>query len=126
MTQASELLRIAAVRLKDAAVLLAARRYDGAVYLCGYAVECALKARICRTLRWQDYPLTKGYKSFKVHNLGVLLHLTGREQIVKRNYFFEWSVVAKWDPEVRYRIGTATRTEAELMISSATTLLRKI
>ncbi|MCB0065385.1 MAG: HEPN domain-containing protein [Caldilineaceae bacterium] len=68
-------------RLEDAEVLLAANRYDGAMYLCGYAVELALKARICRTLKWAGYPSTRkefeGYQSLRTHDLKVLLHLSG-------------------------------------------------
>lgn len=47
-----ELRRLAYARLADSRALYAAGRYDAALYLCGYAVELALKARICRTLRW--------------------------------------------------------------------------
>ena len=77
-----EVRRIAVARLLDAKVLLKAKRYDGAVYLCGYAVELVLKARICKTLKWKGYPETKGefdrLASFKVHDLDVLLRLTPR------------------------------------------------
>ena len=38
--------------LRAAKLLRTRRSYDAAVYLCGYAVEIALKARICRTLKW--------------------------------------------------------------------------
>ena len=129
MIPTNELRRIAEARLKDAKALLAARRYDGAVYLCGYAVELALKARICRALRWPGYPSTTGefrdYQSFRVHDLDVLLHLTGREDRVKASYFAEWSAVAQWNPSARYQaVGTAQRVDAELMISSAGILLR--
>ena len=48
MILVAELDGLAAARLEDAKVLLASGRYDGAVYMCGYAVEIALKARICR------------------------------------------------------------------------------
>jgi len=46
----AELDKLAQARLDDAQALLAANRYDGATYLCGYAVEMALKARTCRVL----------------------------------------------------------------------------
>jgi hypothetical protein len=49
---------ISAARLHDAQALYAARRYDGAYYLAGYSLELALKARICKTLNWADFPLT--------------------------------------------------------------------
>jgi hypothetical protein len=49
-------------RLDDATILLASRkrRYNGAVYLGGYAIECSLKSAICilknlPTLPREDY-----------------------------------------------------------------------
>jgi hypothetical protein len=51
MIPVAELDRLARARLEDAKALLAATRYDGAVYLCGYAVEVALKARTCRAIK---------------------------------------------------------------------------
>jgi hypothetical protein len=51
----TELRKLVRARLKDAEVLCANRRYAGAVYLCGYAVELALQERICKTLGWQAF-----------------------------------------------------------------------
>ncbi len=131
MIRRNVLRKIAKARLEDATALLASKRFDGAVYLCGYAIELALKARICRTLDWQGYPSNnkefQDYQSFRVHNLDVLLHLSGREQIVKTKYLAEWSAVAQWDPSSRYKaIGMAKKTDTQLMISSARILLRKL
>lgn len=131
MIPAKELRNIARARLKDADALLASRRYDGAIYLCGYAVELVLKARICSALKWQGYPSTtsefKDYQSFRTHDLDVLLHLSGREQNIKLNSFAEWSSVAQWNPSARYQpVGTAKRTDAQLMILAARKLLGKI
>src|SRR5712691_5133895 len=68
MISVAELDNIARARIEDAKVLLTAGRYDGATYLCGYAVEVALKARICRTLNWTEFPSTgsefQAYRSF--------------------------------------------------------------
>lgn len=50
MLTRAELTHIAQARLADAEALHQAGRYDGAVYLCGYAVEVGLKHRICVTL----------------------------------------------------------------------------
>ena len=58
MIAVRHLRRIARARLEDATVLRKAKRHDGAVYICGYAVEIALKARVCKTLRWSGYPST--------------------------------------------------------------------
>ena len=127
----SVLKSISRARLRDSKVLMAAKRYDGAVYLCGYAVELALKARICQTLRWTGYPETqlefKGLGSIKTHDLEVLLRFSGIEPRIKRKYMPFWSVVLDWDPEKRYqRTGQVTEQEANDMISSATKLLAAI
>ena len=122
---------LARARHKDARVLLRGKRYEGAIYLCGYAIELALKARICRTLKWAGYPATGGefndYKSFKTHNLDVLLHLAGIEEKVKTSLFAEWSTVAQWNPESRYTpVGKATPADATLMLASTKVLLSKL
>lgn len=131
MIQRNELKKIARARLKDANILMASRRYDGAIYLCGYAIELALKARICRTLKWQGYPSTKSdfqnYQSFRTHDLDVLLHLTGLEKTIKTNFLAEWSAVAQWNPAARYQpVGTAGKNDANLMISASKILIGKI
>lgn len=131
MLDRQEMRKIARARLKDAEVLVSSRRYEGAVYLCGYAVELGLKARICRTLKWQGYPSTNSefndYRSFKTHNLDILLHLTGIEEKIKNEMLAEWSAVAGWDSQSRYNpIGTASVADARLMIESASALLKKL
>ena len=131
MLDTKEIRRIARARLKDAEALVNARRYDGAIYLCGYAVELALKARICRTLKWAGYPSSgsefRDLQSFRTHDLDVLLHLTGREQHVKLNLLAEWSAVAHWNPEARYQpIGQTAKPDAQSMISAAVRLVKDV
>ena len=126
-----ELRKIARARIKDSQALFRARRYDGAVYLCGYAIEPALKARICRTLGWPGFPSTggefKGLEGFKIHRLEMLLHLSGRASSIKAKYMVDWSIVAVWDEGLRYKpIGSADRLAAQKMIQSAETLLRAL
>jgi hypothetical protein len=128
MVSVSELRKIARGRLNDAEVLLTAGRYDGAIYLCGYAIETALKARICRALKWPGYPSTRkefeGYQSFRTHDLDVLLYLSGVEGKIKTRHFAEWSIVATWDSNVRYRpIGSASSQDAADMIKSTKVIL---
>ena len=124
-----ELLRIKKARLRDAEVLFRNRRYDGAIYLCGYSVEIALKARICKTLRWASgFPESKkefeNRKSYKTHDLEVLLHLSGIEMKIKNNYFADWSIVATWDPKARYKaIGSANRANTRIMLDSVKVLI---
>lgn len=128
MLDKGELKKLAHARLDDARVLFDAARYDGAVYLCGYAVELALKHRICRTLNWLEFPDNRHeFKSFKTHKLDVLLRLSGVELRISTKYFAEWSAVSNWDPDARYRpIGQVTRANAELMLDSATVLVKRL
>jgi HEPN domain-containing protein len=129
MISRSDLRRIAQARLQDARALRDRGRYDGAVYLCGYAVEVALKARICQTLRWPGFPSTnrefEGKQSFRTHDLDLLLNLTAVEAMVRSRYAAEWSIVSKWMPEQRYEVaGSTTRSGADDMIAAAGTLVR--
>ena len=128
MLSRRELKQIARARLKDAEVLVGAKRYDGASYLCGYAVEVALKAKICETLKWKGFPSTRkefeNYQSFKTHSLDVLLALSGVEEKIKNRYLTEWSVVAEWDPEARYKpVGKVSEGDSRLMIESTRSLM---
>jgi HEPN domain-containing protein len=129
MIPVAELDTIAHARLDDAKALLAGGRHDGATYLCGYAVEVALKARICRTLNWPEFPSTGGefqaYRSFQTHELDVLLRLSGQEARVKQQHFADWNAVAVWRSESRYDVvGTAEKSDAEAMIKAAEQLLK--
>lgn len=131
MVPIQDLLKISQARLEDAEVLLAAARFDGGIYLCGYAVEIALKARICQTLNWPGYPSTRkefeGYQSFRTHDLDILLHLSGAETTIKTKNLAQWSIVATWDPNVRYRpVGAASPQEARDMVNSTKALLTVI
>ena len=90
MLQQKEIKKLAKARLKDAKVLFSEKRLEGSVYLCGYAIELSLKSKICETLHWPGYPQTKkefeNYRSFKTHDLDVLLHLSGFEAHIKKKF----------------------------------------
>lgn len=122
-----DLRRLARARLQDAEVLRSAKRYDAAVYLAGYAVEIGLKARICRTLRWEGFPSTSGefarYHSLQTHDLDVLLRLSGVEKRIKTAHKQPWKIVQVWTPAVRYRPAVETVASATEMIAAARTIL---
>lgn len=127
----AELDRIAKARLDDAKALWNAGRYDGASYVCGYAVEVALKARICRLLNWPEFPNSssefQNYRSFQTHELDVLLRLSGQEERIKKHHFASWNAVSVWKSESRYNIvGTIQQVDAQNMIASAEELLARI
>ena len=123
--QKIEIEEIIQARLIDAEVLLDASRFDGSVYLCGYAIELGLKARICKTLQWDEYPTSGKYSTFKTHDLDVLLHFTGLEDKVKLKHMAEWFIVAQWNPEARYKpIGSIKKDDAKEMLDSAKELIK--
>jgi len=130
VTKATELHKLALDRFEDAKALYAAGRYFGAVYICGYAAELALKWKICMTLGWEEYPgegkNSDKYKSFKTHELVILLHLSGAEEKAKKEFWSEWSVVVSWKPEMRYSTKEQTAKDAELMLNSIQVLLKKL
>lgn len=120
-----EIEKIVKARVIDAEVLFNAERYDGSVYLCGYAIELGLKARICNTLNWSEYRTSRDYQTFRTHNLDVLLNLSGIEDKIKLNHFTDWSIVTQWSPEARYSpIGNVQKSVALDMLESTKELLK--
>jgi len=69
--------QLSELRLKEAKALLAAGFSEGAYYLAGYAVECALKACIARKTQEFDFPEKKRVNDSHTHDLGKLLVLAG-------------------------------------------------
>ena len=121
MLTIAELREISAARLDDAQALFDAGHYDGVVYLCGYAVELALKARICETLDWDGYPSTnrefRDYLTFRTHDLKVLLRLSGQEDRILGAIPDNWRAVSNWNPDLRYRPpGSASQSAAATLL----------
>jgi len=121
-----ELQKIAIIRLKESKTLYDNGLYDGAVYLCGYVVESALKARICRHLQMKEYLDTGDMKNvFLSHNFDRLLFLSGlknRINLANRrgtNLFRNWSLLTTWTPDMRYAsVGTYNQQYAEDLIKA--------
>jgi HEPN domain-containing protein len=67
--------QLAELRLREAQALLAAGLPDGAYYLAGYSVECALKACIAKRTQEHDFPEKKLVNDSHTHDLGKLLQL---------------------------------------------------
>ncbi len=131
MIATAELRRIADAKLADAVVLRQAGRYDNAVYLGGYAVELALKARICDTLGWDGYPETGGefhhLQSFRTHDLAILLHLSGQETRIENDFHDAWGVVSNWNSAARYlAAGSANEDNCFTMLEAVALLVEAI
>ncbi len=116
MPTRKDLKQLSRRRLQEAEALFRAGLYDGAAYLAGYAVELALKARICKLLGVNEYPGSRFKTTYAVHDLGQLLYLAGLEaklNLGNRSLFRNWSVAVPWGPEQRYlRVGTYSKQKA--------------
>jgi len=90
-------------------VLRQAECWDGAYYLAGYAVECALKACIAKTTVRYDFPAKDRVVSSHTHNLYNLVRLAGMESILTtRNqndpdFRTNWDVTQRWSEQSRYQ-----------------------
>jgi hypothetical protein len=119
----NDLKRLARLRLKEAESLFQQGFYDGCVYLSGYVVECALKARICKFLKLSKYPSDELGNIFKTHNFGILKLLAGLEGEItiskNRALFDNWSTATRWAPELRYAPeGTSGKQNATDILAS--------
>ncbi len=121
MFSRKEIQKIAVQKLSDAELLLANECYDNAYYLGGYAVELALKARICKNLNIDDLflPHSKYLKFFKVHDFDTLLMFSGlidkfeKARINNLNLHQNWSYICQWREDSRY-IMSGLKTESEV------------
>ena len=108
---------LADLRIDEAGVLLAAGKWDGAYYLAGYAVECALKACIAKLTRAEDFPDKETATKAWTHKFGVLLEVaelvSARNAEGTANAAFEayWRVVVSWKEDARYK--RTTQLDAE-------------
>ena len=106
------------LRLQDAAVLIRAGRFDGAYYFFGLAVECALKACICRKTRRYDFPDRKLTEKSYQHDLSGLVEAAGlkaaRLAVEKTDVQFaaNWGIVKDWSNEDRYVTIGQSKAEA--------------
>lgn len=101
--------KLAEIRLKDADVLLENRQFDGAYYLSGYVIECALKACIAKKTKQYDFPPNANtVKKVYTHNLTGLIGEAGL-RVDGSIAEISWTVVKDWSEQHRY----LTHTELE-------------
>jgi hypothetical protein len=104
----TELENIAAIRIKEAEILLTAEYYQGAYYLAGYALECTLKACIAKQVKEFDFPNKQLANDCYTHNLTKLLITAGLKQELAvqerqdQEFKLNWAVVNKWSEESRH------------------------
>jgi HEPN domain-containing protein len=108
-----KLQRLAKTRLLDAKALLGRKRWSGAYYLCGYSVECSLKACLLKHLGdsdaiFREPQYLKELSGCWTHDLVKLLKLAGLEKDFGlargANPALDafWTVVSEWSESSRY------------------------
>jgi hypothetical protein len=113
-----DLRALSRVRLSEAKALLKAELSDGAYYLAGYAVECALKACIAKETRRYEFPEKKRVDASYTHSLKELVRVAelrdGLQEAAEadprlREY---WDVVESWSEQSRYGRNSKERARA--------------
>lgn len=100
--------KVSKLRVREAKVLLNAGYYEGAYYLLGYAVECALKACIAKQFTRHDIPNKALVNEVYSHNLERLIVLAELGEELKRekgrnaDFSAYWGVVKSWSEQKRY------------------------
>lgn len=108
----NDLRRLARIRLREAKALIESSCFDGAYYLCGYAVECAIKACIAKGTKRHDFPdKARANDSFQ-HKPAKLIEVAGLKapldgEIARDPEFAaNWRIVSGWSEETRYRLNS--------------------
>jgi hypothetical protein len=113
MASQQELRKISEARLQTVAILISAKDWEGAGYMMGWVLECALKSVICKTLTLTEYPRSGGDDAwFHTHRLARLLRLSGMENVFGTtggSGFYVWSQFVEYYegewPSMRYDTG---------------------
>ena len=134
-------------RLDDAKVLLNNRRYLATIYIAGYALELALKYRICRIMKFTNgFPETRAefdtyyfdttkvflrstireLRDIRHHNLPILLRYSGEQINIISNFTSDWDIVKNWNPEMRYLNSIIRRQRAHDFLKSARVIINEI
>jgi HEPN domain-containing protein len=104
-----DLQALSKLRLREARVLLDNRCYEGAYYLAGYAIECALKSCIAKMVQRHDFPDKKQVNDSYSHDFEQLIRAANirsdLEHELKTNPIFGryWIAVKDWSEQARYK-----------------------
>lgn len=101
-------------RLEDAKCLHTAGRFQGAIYLCGYVLECELKYCVCvrQRIRRMEVSKARGYR----HGLAELLDAAGMANSLyekdDRRVAFQ-NIISRWSTDIRYSGRLSSEKESE-------------
>ena len=104
----SDLEALVDISVKEAKLLLDNNCYEGAYYLLGYALECAIKACIAKQVKEHDFPDKQLANVSFTHRLGDLLGVAGLKQKLQEKektdeeFKLNWAVTKDWSEDARY------------------------
>ena len=114
---------LADVRAAEAEVLFAQGMFEGAYYLAGYAVECALKSCIAKLTNQHDFPPDRQFtQDCYTHDIEKLVTSAGLKQSrqdaidADPNFASNWVIVKDWNESARYE--RKTQVEADALINA--------
>jgi hypothetical protein len=101
--------QLAQMRLRDVEVLLNETCFAAAYYLCGYVVECGLKACIAKQTRRHDFPPDRNtINEIYTHDLDKLVKSAGLKTWMLDDFHqdpvldLNWAIVKEWKEDSRY------------------------
>lgn len=107
---------LAELRVREAEVLLNEGYFDGAYYLLGYAIECALKACIAKQTKEYDFPPDRrAVEAIYRHNPNDLLKPSTlereHEEARRASSAFDanWKIIQGWTEQSRYQQGKSEK-----------------
>lgn len=112
--------RLAELRLEESKALLRGGLPDGAYYLAGYGVECALKACIAKRTNEHDFP-EKGSAKYYSHDLEGLLDFAKLRTEIEQAFLADksmrtkWIILQNWSEESRYEQGKTIQDATDLL-----------
>ena len=113
---------LAALRLKEARLLLKTNCPEGAYYLAGYAAECAIKACIAKRTERFEFPDLRIAQESWGHDLSRLAKAAALDERLRdassrdAELNLNWTIVTKWKPDSRYQ--RRSLAEAAALISA--------
>lgn len=125
--------RLAELRADEAASLAKTRKHQGAYYLGGLAVECALRACVAKKTRRHEFPPDAKY-AYKVytHNLEELLKLAQLEAHLAKDITSNpqlatnWGIVKGWSTDSRYETSGLNGRDMVAAVNAADGVLQWI
>jgi HEPN domain-containing protein len=114
---------LAKLRVREAKALLDNKRYEGAYYVLGYALECALKSCIAKQFGRHDIPDKNKVNDIWTHDLNKLLALSGlktaldAERKANPSFDLNWTIAKDWSERARYEVSVSSQKAKDFYVA---------